>query len=147
MKLRPSEVSRDEVQVVLRASTSTSPDCSAVKRSLADSGTNLTLFGVVQHRGGDRAAEIDVEAGPFALRVGQAEAGERAVGAAIEHAAILDGLERLSGRALRGNSERRARERWQIASCDVSFSTNSGRCGPCGTAQTFRRRSDARQQY
>src|SRR4051812_41645225 len=31
------------VQVVLRESTSTSPDCSAVKRSLADSGTYLTL--------------------------------------------------------------------------------------------------------
>src|SRR4249919_272562 len=33
------------VQVVLRESTSISPDCSAVKRSLADSGTNLTLVG------------------------------------------------------------------------------------------------------
>ena len=98
-------MSRDEVQVVLRASTSTSPDCRAVKRSLADSGTNLTLFGIVQHRGGDGPAEIDVEAGPFSLRVGKAEAGERAVGAAIEHAAILDRLERLSGRALRGNGE------------------------------------------
>ena len=43
MKLAPSEVSRDSVQVVLRDSTSISPDCSAVKRSLADSGTNFTL--------------------------------------------------------------------------------------------------------
>src|SRR6478735_9760757 len=43
VKLAPSEVSRDSVQVVLRDSTSISPDCSAVKRSLADSGTNLTL--------------------------------------------------------------------------------------------------------
>src|SRR4051795_5161817 len=42
-KLTPSEVSRDSVQVVLRDSTSISPDCSAVKRSLADSGTNFTL--------------------------------------------------------------------------------------------------------
>src|SRR3954465_11841149 len=33
------------VQVVLRDSTSTSPDCSAVKRSLAESGTYLTLVG------------------------------------------------------------------------------------------------------
>src|SRR5262245_47931352 len=33
------------VQVVLRDSTSISPDCSAVKRSLADSGTNLILLG------------------------------------------------------------------------------------------------------
>ena len=37
-------MSRELVQVVLRTSTSTSPDCSAVKRSFADSGTNLTLF-------------------------------------------------------------------------------------------------------
>src|SRR3954452_16801234 len=44
VKFRPSEVSRDEVQVVLRASRSTSPDCSAVKRSLAVSATNLTLL-------------------------------------------------------------------------------------------------------
>src|SRR5271155_5729830 len=45
VKLAPSEVSRDSVQVVLRDSTSISPDCSAVKRSLAVSGTNLTLVG------------------------------------------------------------------------------------------------------
>src|SRR6185295_14392291 len=45
VKFKPSEVSREEVQVVLRASTSTSPDCRAVKRSLAVSGTNLTLLG------------------------------------------------------------------------------------------------------
>ena len=37
-------MSRELVQVVLRTSTSTSPDCSAVKRSLAESGTNLTLL-------------------------------------------------------------------------------------------------------
>src|ERR1700745_158331 len=43
VKFNPSELSRDEVQVVLRTSTSTSPDCSAVKRSLADSGTNFTF--------------------------------------------------------------------------------------------------------
>src|SRR6476661_8561172 len=43
VKLAPSEVSRDSVHVVLRDSTSISPDCSAVKRSLADSGTYLTL--------------------------------------------------------------------------------------------------------
>src|ERR1700712_585871 len=42
-KFTPSDVSRDSVQGVLRDSTSISPDCSAVKRSLADSGTNLTL--------------------------------------------------------------------------------------------------------
>ena len=80
------------VQVVLRTSTSTSPDCSAVKRSLADSGTNLTLLGVVEDRRGDGAAEVDVEAGPFALRVRQTEARQRAVGAAIENAAVFTAL-------------------------------------------------------
>src|SRR4051812_33594828 len=44
VKLAPSEVSRESVQVVLRDSTSISPDCSAVKRSLADNGANLTLL-------------------------------------------------------------------------------------------------------
>src|SRR3954470_7751387 len=44
-KFAPSEVSRDSVQVVLRDNTSISPDCSAVKRSLAESGTNFTLAG------------------------------------------------------------------------------------------------------
>ena len=53
---------------------------------------------IVEDRGRDRAAIIDVETGPVALRVGQAEAGEIAVGAAIEHAAALDGLERLPHR-------------------------------------------------
>ena len=38
-------MSRDIVQVVLRESTSTSPDCSAVKRSVAESGVNFTAFG------------------------------------------------------------------------------------------------------
>src|SRR5262249_47549261 len=45
VKFRPSALSRELVHVVLRASTSTSPDCSAVIRSLAVSGTNFTLVG------------------------------------------------------------------------------------------------------
>src|SRR6218665_763414 len=44
-KFTPSDVSRDSVQVVLRDNTSISPDCKAVKRSLADSGTYFTLVG------------------------------------------------------------------------------------------------------
>ncbi len=40
----PSEASRVSVQVVLRDRMSTSPDCSAVKRCCAFSGTNLTLL-------------------------------------------------------------------------------------------------------
>src|SRR6516165_4072701 len=42
--MMPSEASRDDVQVELRDSTSISPDCRAVKRSLALSGRNLTLL-------------------------------------------------------------------------------------------------------
>src|ERR1700733_6903767 len=41
----PSVVSRDIVQVVLRDNTSISPDCNAVKRLAAVSGTYLTLAG------------------------------------------------------------------------------------------------------
>ena len=87
-------MSRDSVHVVLRASTSTSPDCSAVKRSLAESGTNLTLVAIVEDRRRDGAAEIDVEPGPVALRVRQAEAGQLTVGAAVERAPLLDRVER-----------------------------------------------------
>src|SRR5215831_9214149 len=43
--MRPSEVSRDIVQVELRDSTSMSPDCSAAKRLEASSGVNVTLLG------------------------------------------------------------------------------------------------------
>ena len=43
--MSPSEASREEVQVELRARTSISLDCSAVKRSFAESGENLTLVG------------------------------------------------------------------------------------------------------
>src|SRR5262245_33387681 len=42
-KASPSEISRDIVHVVSRERTSIVPDVSAAKRSLADSGTNLTL--------------------------------------------------------------------------------------------------------
>src|SRR5215467_3760196 len=41
----PMALSRLIVQVVVRESTSTSPDCNAVKRSLAVSGLNETFFG------------------------------------------------------------------------------------------------------
>jgi hypothetical protein len=91
--------------VVLRTSTSTSPDCSAVNRSFAVSATNL----IFEDRRRERAAEVDVETGPVALRVRQAEARDAAVGAAIEHAARLDGIERL-GRGRRGGNSDRRRE-------------------------------------
>src|SRR6266496_1632868 len=43
MKLTPSCTFRVSVQVALRASTSTSPDCKAVNRSLAERATYLTF--------------------------------------------------------------------------------------------------------
>ena len=44
VKFRPMAASRELVQVLLRERISTSPDCSAVKRSLAVNGLNLTLL-------------------------------------------------------------------------------------------------------
>ncbi len=49
----------------------------------------LDLGGIVENGGRDGAAEIDVEAGPVALRIGQAESGERPVGAANQFTAFL----------------------------------------------------------
>ncbi len=69
-------MSRCKVQVVLRDSTSTSPDCSAVKRCCAVSGTYLTLLASPNKRGGERPADIDIETGVVALVVGLREAGE-----------------------------------------------------------------------
>src|SRR3954463_3787420 len=69
-KFTPSEVSRDSVHVVLRDSTSISPDCSAVKRSLADSGTYLTLVGslkiaaaMARHRSTSKPAQLPLSSG------------------------------------------------------------------------------------
>ena len=58
----------------------------------------LDLGRIVEDRRRQRLAEIDVEAGPAALRVRQAEAGERAVRAAVERAPLLDRVERLGRR-------------------------------------------------
>ncbi len=49
---------------------------------------------VVENRRRDGAAKIDVEAGPIALRIGQAEARQRTVAAADQLTAILDRRER-----------------------------------------------------
>ena len=56
---------------------------------------------VVEDGGRDGAAEIDVEAGPVALRVGQAEAGEAGVRAAGQEALLLHAVERRLGRGAR----------------------------------------------
>ena len=89
-------MSRLIVQVVLRDSTSISPDCSAVKRSLALSGVNFDLGGVAEDGGGDGAAEIDVEAEPVALVVRRREAGQTGAHAALQEALGLHVVQRRS---------------------------------------------------
>ena len=91
---RPMALSRLMVHVVVRERMSTSPDCSAVKRSLAVSGLKDDLRGVAEHGRRDGAAEIDVEAGPVALVVGEGEARRAGADAAVDHAAALDGRQR-----------------------------------------------------
>jgi hypothetical protein len=76
--------------VVLRDSTSISPDCRAVRRSLAVSGVNLTLVGIAKHRSGDGAAHIHVDAAIVAFFVGVGEAGQAIADAAFDDAVLLD---------------------------------------------------------
>jgi len=67
----------------------------------------LDLLRIVENRRGDGAAEVDVETGPVALGVGQAEAGKPGVAAAVERAARLDRGERLRLGGRRGKAEHR----------------------------------------
>ena len=102
-------MSRDMVQVVLRKSTSTSPDCSAVKRSDAVSGVNSHRLRVVEDRRGERAAIVDVEADPVVGRlVERAEARRAGVDAALQMTAGLHVVERGGRAGGRGEAERRA---------------------------------------
>ena len=66
----------------------------------------LHLGAVAEDRGGDRAAEIDVEAGPFALVVRRGEAGEAGVDAALHEALCLDVVERGGGSGRSRHAER-----------------------------------------
>ena len=95
------------VQVVLRDQH---VDLARLQRGEAVLGgqrDELDLGRIAEDRRGDGAAIVDVEAGPVALGVRQAEAGKVAVGAAIEHAAGLDGVEGLGRCAqTRGNTAR-----------------------------------------
>src|SRR5215203_3191229 len=95
-KSRPSCVSRDMVCVVVRDSTSTSPDWSAVKRSLAASGMKRTLVGSSKI-----AAEIDVEARPVALSVRLTETGEAGIRAAGQETLLLHAVKCRLGRGAR----------------------------------------------
>ena len=103
-------MSRLIVQVVLRDSTSISPDCSAVKRSLAVSGVNLTLVASPKTAAATARQIIDVEAGPVALVVGRREAGEAGVDAAAElpRSYVVERLGLRAGGAGRGDEGRRS---------------------------------------
>jgi hypothetical protein len=52
---------------------------------------------IVEDRAGDGTAEVDVEARPFALRVLLGEAEQPLADAALQGAALLDGVERAGG--------------------------------------------------
>src|SRR5689334_8788278 len=91
---RPGAVAREDV------------DLARLQRSealLRVERNELDLVGVVQDRGGDRLAEIDVEAGPLALAVGVREARPGGVDSAHDLAARLDG----PGRGGRGREGER----------------------------------------
>ena len=87
-KAAPSPPSRVAVKVVLRASTSISPDCSAVKRWSALSGREVDRLGVTEHTRRDRTAVIDVEPGEFAGLVDEAEPRDCLVDPALERASL-----------------------------------------------------------
>ncbi len=98
---------RDSVQVVLRMSTSISPEARIVGRSLALIGRNLNYLGIVENCRGDRPALIDVETFIDPLVVRQAETGEARIGAADQLAPRLDLIERAGGGRKSGSRERR----------------------------------------
>ena len=73
----------------------------------------LDLLGVAEDGRGDGAADVDIEADPLALAVGQREARDAGVDAADELPARLDGIEILAGmrRSARRRSMRPRRRR------------------------------------
>ena len=82
----------------------------ASNRSLADKRHERHLRAVVEDRAGDRAAEVDVEAGPFALAVLLREPEQAFADAALHDTALLDGLEG-SGRGRERESDKKERAR------------------------------------
>ena len=80
-----------------------------MKRSLAVSGVNLTLFGSLKIAAATARQKSTSKPVQLPCVVGQAEAGERAVDAALDEAAVLHRLERLRGCAVRGEAERNER--------------------------------------
>ncbi len=85
-------------------------------------GHEADLARVLEHGGGDGAAEVGVDAGPLALVVGSAEAGETRVDAAREHAARAHGLER-------SRLRRCSRARQCGSGCQASEERTAGSAG------------------
>ena len=67
----------------------------------------LDLARIVENFGRDGAAEIDVDTGPIALRIGQAKSRERTIAAADQLAALLDRCERFRAGRLHAGCKRR----------------------------------------
>jgi len=76
------------------------------KALLGGGRRELYLGAVAEDRGRDRAAIVDVEAGPFALVVRRGKAGQAGVDAALQEALRLDVLECRRGSSRRCNGQR-----------------------------------------
>jgi hypothetical protein len=85
------------VQVVLRESTSISPDCSAVKRSLAESGLNFTAIRIAKDGSSNAAAHVNVDTRPFTGIIRSGKAGEARGHAALDESLCLDVIQRCGG--------------------------------------------------
>ena len=117
MKFAPREVSRERVQVVLRESTSISPDCNAVKRSLADSGTNLILLGSSKIAAASARQISTSSPVQLPLSSGVREPRQALAHPAGQLASLLDDLEGLS----RGGLGRKAGDESKGNSRDTRF--------------------------
>ncbi len=89
--------SRVSEKVVLRESTSTSPDCSAGEALLGVQGTHLTLLASPSTLAATALQTSTSSAGPGAVAVGRGEARQADVHAADDLAARLDGIQCLAG--------------------------------------------------
>src|SRR4029077_13105442 len=77
----------------------------------------LDLGRIIQHRGRERAAEIDVEAGPVALVIRTGKSRKPLADAADERASILHPLERLGGGRRHRKAEREGRTKEKDCAC------------------------------
>jgi hypothetical protein len=106
-------VSRDIVQVVLRDSTSMSPDCSAVKRLAAVSGTNLTLVGSLKIAAAMARQNSTSKPVQLPCAVGHTKPGKRSVSAAYKLPAILDRFQGLRACSLHSKRDHRCKGKYR----------------------------------